>query len=65
MSLVDVHPSESIRLKVLSQTLEKISSARALSTFASVIITESMVARDGASIPAPLAIPVKLTPALS
>ena len=65
VSLVDVHPSESIRLKVFSQTLAKISSATALSTFASVITTESMVASDGASIPAPLAIPVKVTPELS
>ena len=62
VSLVDVQPSESIRLKVRCATRSKISCACAESTTASVVTTESMVARDGANIPAPLAIPKKLTP---
>ena len=60
MSLVEVHPSESTRLKVRSHTSRKIASASRSSTTASVITTESIVAKDGASIPAPLAMPAKL-----
>ncbi|CAB4832798.1 unannotated protein [freshwater metagenome] len=62
VSLVEVHPSESKRLYVLSATLENISCKLAGSITASVITTESMVASAGANIPAPLAIPVVVVP---
>ena len=62
VSLVEVQPSESIRLKVFSMISWKILSAES-GTTASVIITESIVARAGASIPAPLAIPLICVPA--
>ena len=61
VSLVDVQPSESMRLNVRSITREKISCAL-LETTASVITTESMVASAGANIPAPFAIPENSTP---
>ncbi|CAB4791935.1 unannotated protein [freshwater metagenome] len=65
MSFVEVQPSESIRLKVCSTTFSKINFAENESTTASVIITESIVANEGANMPAPLAIPAKATPDIS
>ena len=62
MSFVDVQPSESMRLNDFSTADLKQSIANSGSTIASVITTESIVAKDGASIPAPFAIPAKETP---
>ena len=61
VSLVEVQPSESIRLYVRSAARVKIPCALS-ETIASVITTDSMVANAGASIPAPLAIPENSTP---
>ena len=63
VSLVEVHPSESIRLKVLSTVSSKISLASA-GKRASVKITQSIVAKAGANIPAPFAMPLTCTPFL-
>ncbi len=57
-----MQPSESMRSKVSEHTFRKISSALFESTTASVVITESIVASDGASMPAPFAIPKNLAP---
>ena len=61
VSLVDVQPSESMRLNVRSATRANISCASPGRT-ASVITTDNIVARAGASIPAPFATPAKSTP---
>ena len=61
VSLVDVQPSESMRLNVRSVARANTSCAF-VETIASVITTESMVARAGANIPAPFAIPENSTP---
>ena len=57
MSLVDMQPSESIRSKVISVAWRRAESRAAGSATASVVITTSIVASAGASMPAPLAIP--------
>ena len=62
VSLVEVHPSESMRLNVLSHTSSNTCVAMAGSTMASVVTTESIVAKEGASIPAPFAIPTNFAP---
>ena len=64
MSFVEVQPSESILLKVRLITRSKID-AKSLGRIASVITTESIVARAGASIPAPFAIPIREQPSTS
>ena len=62
VSLVDMHPSESMRLKVRLHTRANISCAFP-GRIASVITTESIVASAGASMPAPFATPTVSTPA--
>ena len=57
VSLVDMQPSESSRSKVVRVAARRAAAQVAASTSASVVSTTSMVARPGASIPAPLAIP--------
>ena len=57
VSLVDMHPSESIRSKLTAVPSRRALSSAAGVATASVVRTTSIVARAGASIPAPLAIP--------
>ena len=57
VSLVDMQPSVSSRSKVAAVAFRSAASSWAGSRSASVVSTHSMVARPGASIPAPLAIP--------
>ena len=56
-SFVDMQPSESRRSKVTRVAARSAWSRDLLSITASVVITTSMVARPGASMPAPFAIP--------
>ena len=63
MSLVEVQPSESNLSKDSLVASRSARSASSPSIFASVVITQSIVARAGASIPAPLAIPPIFQPA--
>lgn len=56
VSLVDMHPSESSRSRVTAVAARSARSSAAAGRSASVVTTHSMVARDGASMPAPLAI---------
>ena len=58
---MEVQPSESIRLKVSSTIVSKMFLAE-FGTTASVMITQSIVAKAGASIPAPFAIPLIWAP---
>jgi hypothetical protein len=60
--LVDKHPSLSIRSNVRRTAARKAPSTMDLSTDASVVKTLSMVARLGASMPAPLAMPPSVQP---
>ncbi|CCH71807.1 hypothetical protein BN11_110027 [Nostocoides australiense Ben110] len=62
VSLVDIQPSESIRSKVLAVAARSAASRSAGATWASVVSTTSMVAKAGASMPAPLAMPPTLHP---
>lgn len=62
VSLVDMQPSESTRSKVVRVAARRAASSAGLSTSASVVRTTSMVARPGASMPAPLAIPPTVQP---
>ena len=57
VSLVDMQPSESSRSKETRVALRSAASRSAAGTTASVVMTTSMVASCGASMPAPLAIP--------
>jgi hypothetical protein len=57
VSLVDMQPSESMRSKVVRVAARRARSQSAGPITASVVITTSMVASAGASMPAPLAIP--------
>ena len=57
VSLVDMHPSESSRSKLTRVAARSAASRSAAGTTASVVITTSIVARAGASMPAPFAIP--------
>src|ERR1035437_930930 len=57
VSLVDMQPSESIRSKVISVAPRSAASRAPASATASVVITTSIVASAGASMPAPFAIP--------
>ena len=57
VSLVDMQPSVSSRSKVIAVAVRSAASSSAGGSSASVVSTHSMVARPGASIPAPLAIP--------
>src|SRR6185369_3213336 len=61
VSLVDRQPSESIRWKVTRVASLTARCRVAASATASVVMTTSMVARDGASIAAPLAMPPTTT----
>ena len=65
VSLVDMQPSESSRSKLTRVAARSAWSSSAAGTTASVVITTSMVASCGASMPAPLAIPPMLQPAPS
>ncbi len=62
-SLVDMQPSESRRSKLTRVAARSAASASAASSTTSVVSTTSMVARPGASIPAPFAMPPMLQPA--
>ncbi|KIX78260.1 hypothetical protein SF23_07620 [Streptomyces sp. MBRL 10] len=62
VSLVDMQPSESTRSKVVRVAARSALSRVAPSTSASVVSTTSMVARPGASMPAPLAMPPTVQP---
>ncbi len=64
VSLVEQLPSMSSRSNVSAVARRSAASSAAASATASVVITHSIVASDGASIPAPLAIPptVQLSP---
>src|SRR4051812_37706203 len=62
VSLVDRQPSESTRSKLTPVAARSAVSSTAGSTTASVVRTTSMVARLGASMPAPLAIPPMVHP---
>ena len=57
MSLVDMQPSELMRLTVRPAAADRERSAALGSTLASVVRTHSMVAMPGASMPTPLIIP--------
>jgi hypothetical protein len=57
VSLVDMQPSESARLKETRTASRRAASSPSDSTTASVVMTTSMVANPGASMPAPLAMP--------
>ena len=57
VSDVDMQPSESTRSNVSDVAVRSAAAAVSASTTASVVITQSIVARPGASIPAPLAMP--------
>jgi hypothetical protein len=57
VSFVDMHPSESTRSNVTRVAARRAASASPAVQSASVVSTQSMVARPGASIPAPLAMP--------
>ena len=57
VSLVDWQPSESTRSKVRAVAARSTASSSPASTTASVVRTTSMVAREGAIMPAPLARP--------
>ena len=57
VSLVDMQPSLSTRSKLSPAGLGQLITQPAGSTTASVVINTSMVARPGASMPAPLAMP--------
>ena len=57
VSDVDMQPSESIRSNVWLTADRSAASAVSASMTASVVITHSIVARPGASMPAPLAMP--------
>ena len=65
VSLVDMQPSESSRSKLTRVAARRARSAVAASTSASVVITTSIVASCGASMPAPLAMPPMLQPSAS
>ena len=60
VSLVDMQPSELIRLTVRATAPPRAARAAAASTTASVVMTHSMVARPGASMPTPLIMPPAL-----
>ena len=62
VSLVDMQPSVSTRSKVTRVALRSTESSVAASATASVVTTTSMVASDGASMPAPLAMPPTVKP---
>lgn len=62
VSLVDMQPSESTRSKVVRVAARRALSRASLSRSASVVRTTSMVARPGASMPAPLAMPPTVQP---
>ena len=62
VSLVDMQPSESTRLNVVRTASARASWRAWAGRSASVVITHSMVAMPGASIPAPLAIPPTVHP---
>ncbi len=62
VSLVDMQPSESTRSKVVRVAERSALSRVPLSRSASVVRTTSMVARPGASMPAPLAMPPTVQP---
>ncbi len=63
VSLVDMQPSESTRSKVTrGGGPQRARRSAAASTTASVVSTQSMVARPGASMPAPLAMPPTVQP---
>ncbi len=62
VSLVDMQPSESTRSKVTRVAARRASSSSSAVATASVVRTTSMVARPGASMPAPLAIPPTVKP---
>ena len=57
VSLVDMQPSESVRSKVNDVAVVRALASSSAATTASVVITTSMVARAGASMPAPFAMP--------
>ena len=57
VSLVDMQPSESSRSKLTRVAARSAASRSAAGTTASVVMTTSIVASCGASMPAPLAIP--------
>ncbi len=57
VSLVDMQPSESSRSKLTRVAARSAVSRSAAGTTASVVMTTSIVASCGASMPAPLAIP--------
>ena len=63
MSLVDVHPSDDIALKLSATPARRMSVSAPGSTAASVVSTASIVAMFGASIAAPLAMPPTVKPA--
>ncbi len=63
MSFVDMHPSESTRSKVIRVAARSARSSWSESSTASVVMTTSIVASPGASMPAPLAIPPTAQPA--
>ena len=56
-SFVDMHPSESIRSKLTEVACRRAALSAAAGTSASVVMKTSIVARPGASMPAPLAMP--------
>ena len=62
VSLVDWQPSESMRSNVVAVAVRSTASSAPGSTTASVVTTTSIVARAGASMPAPLAMPPTLQP---
>jgi hypothetical protein len=63
VSFVDMHPSVSRRSKLWFVAARSAWSRAGWSTFASVVMTTSMVASPGASMPAPLAMPPIVYPA--
>jgi hypothetical protein len=62
LSFVDMQPSESTRSKVRDVAVRRMASSSAASATASVVRTTSIVARPGASMPAPLAMPPTVKP---
>ena len=65
MSLVDIEPSTSSRSKLTRTAARSAASSAGASTTASVVSTVSIVAIDGAIMPAPLVVPPMLQPAAS
>ena len=62
MSFVDMQPSELMRLTVRAVAAASAAWAAPGSTTASVVSTQSMVARPGASMPTPLIMPPTVHP---